>query len=290
MVKRQEPEVELEQSGERVAVDRGRGALLAHDAGPRPIAIDPKLGDGDAVTHGKLKGMLQDPALAVAMSNAAQRGPRDTERRIRGPKKPYFLDTQQFRDACDLAGLPAPAEDQGATPTPTPVDTPAPVSASESADAQPTLATRPGARSLRDAEVAARTLKDQPRVRSRWGPIVVGVVVLAALAIAAIVMRDCANASPGGEPSTNVTPTVAAPIADAGAPSSSVVAAPDAEARPNAPVTTAPARTAAARATTPSPPSAPRPATTSQPAPSAQPTAPSPSASSDRLFKKEDGS
>jgi hypothetical protein len=109
-----EPPSPLEHSGERVALgpraepelgDGNEDAQQGPPTGTGQVAIDPKLGDGDAVTHGKMKGMLQDPGLVAAMSEAARGGPRDTERQLRGPRKPFFLNTQQFHNACDLAGV-----------------------------------------------------------------------------------------------------------------------------------------------------------------------------------------
>jgi hypothetical protein len=123
-----EPPPPLEQSHERVALgphsgpelgDGGEHGVQPASSGAGQVAIDPKLGDGDAVTHGKMKGMLQDPALVTAMSDAARRGPRDTERKLRGPKKPYFLNTQQFRDACGLVGVKEGARKSGASGAPT---------------------------------------------------------------------------------------------------------------------------------------------------------------------------
>ena len=122
-----EPPSSLEHSGERVALrpgaepepgDGGEEALPGPAAGAGQVAIDPKLGDGDAVTHGKMKGMLQDPGLVAAMSHAARRGPRDTERQLRGPRKPFFLNTQQFHNACDLAGVGQGATGSAATGPP----------------------------------------------------------------------------------------------------------------------------------------------------------------------------
>ena len=135
-----EPPPLLEHSGERVTLGRpidrelSGGSEDAQDpqapgTGADQIAMDPKLGDGDAVTHGKMKGMLQDPALVAAMSEAARRGPRDTERELRGPKKPYFLNTQQFRDACDLAGVKQGPAEGGATQAPAHEDATAPARA-----------------------------------------------------------------------------------------------------------------------------------------------------------------
>lgn len=164
------------------------GSPADEPATDRPAALGGASGivAGDEITRGKLQGMLRRSTAVEAMVRA-QAGA-DPDRAEPAPKgaaaKPYFLSTEEYRLACELAGT-----------------SPAPPDASEAA-------AREGAGSERHRAPSA----EPPRSPRALGLIIVALVVLALGAAAALGLGDGpsgSSAPTAGSSSAGVRPSVA---------------------------------------------------------------------------------
>jgi hypothetical protein len=75
----------------------------SHERERAALAIDPKLGHGDVVTRGKLQQALDRPEAVAALRAAAGSSVTDTAN-VGSPRKPTFLNTEEYHLARKLVG------------------------------------------------------------------------------------------------------------------------------------------------------------------------------------------